>query len=414
MLDAMSSPSDVPPTPPAPDAPPPAPPLGPPPAGPAAAGPPGAPTYAGPRQLRRSTSNRVAAGVCGGLGEYFGVDPVLIRVLFATAAFFGGVGVIAYLVAWLAIPERGTDHAPVDRLVAGGRRSLPMWVLIFIGALIAWGLLFSWWGPWHAVPWLFIPLLLAVIVLMVSLSQRPPQPWQPPPGTGALQPPGQPSQPFPAAWDERPWVAEARAAARERRRRSAPVRWATLGLLALTLLILGVVDAAHGIVIPAYFWAIFAVVIAGLIVGAVLRRPIWWMALLLIPTAFGQFLFSGTPASLHDGSGDHTWVVRSSADLEPYYRQAFGRMTFDMSQLAPLDAPRTVRITEAGGQIVLIVPRSMPVAIRAKVRVGDIRIDGTHDSDGVDLSSYYPASGSGVPLVIDARVNAGEVRVEHR
>lgn len=354
--------------------------------------------------------------MCGGLGEYFGVDPVLFRVLFATAAFFGGVGVIAYLVAWLAIPERGADHAPIDRLVAGGRHNVPIWVLIFIGALAAWGLMFSWWAPWHAVPWLFIPLLLALIILTVSLSQRPSQASQPPPGTSAQQQPVPPTQPFPAAWDaqERPWVAQARAAARERRRRSAPVRWATLGALALTLLVLGIIDAVHGIVIPAYFWAIHAVVIAGLIVGAAVRRPIWWMALLLIPTAFAQFLFSGTPASLHDGSGNHGWVVRSSGDLDSYYRQAFGRMTLDVSQVAPLDAPRTVRITEAAGQIVLVVPRSMPVAIRAKVHVGNIRLDGSDDSSGVDVSTYYPASGSGAPLTIDARLNVGEVRIEHR
>src|SRR5262249_31355461 len=95
------------------------PPAGPPPAdGPPAAPPPdetpppgpdfgpAGPPPAAPRQLRRSDSNRVAAGVAGGLGEYFAVDPVLFRVLFAVTAFFGGAGILAYVIAWAAIPER--------------------------------------------------------------------------------------------------------------------------------------------------------------------------------------------------------------------------------------------------------------------------------------------------------------------
>src|ERR1700759_278062 len=90
------------------------------------------------RQLRRSRNDRVGAGVAGGLGEYFDVDPVLFRVLFATAAFFGGAGVLAYLLAWAAIPEQGTAHAPIDGFVHGlRRRRIPVWlVAIAVGVLI--------------------------------------------------------------------------------------------------------------------------------------------------------------------------------------------------------------------------------------------------------------------------------------
>src|SRR4051794_41322993 len=70
----------------------------------------------GSRLLRRNKSNRVAAGVASGLGEYFGVDPVLFRVLFATSAFFGGAGILAYVLAWAAIPEAGAQTGPGRRL----------------------------------------------------------------------------------------------------------------------------------------------------------------------------------------------------------------------------------------------------------------------------------------------------------
>ena len=88
--------------------------------------PPPAPTPS-PRRLRRSRSDRIGAGVAGGLGEYFGVDPVLFRVLFATAAFFGGAGVLGYLLAWAAIPDEGTERAAIDgwvTLVAGAPRAV--------------------------------------------------------------------------------------------------------------------------------------------------------------------------------------------------------------------------------------------------------------------------------------------------
>jgi phage shock protein C len=57
-----------------------------------------------PRELRRSSDNRVVAGVCGGLGEYLGVDPVLIRIAAVVLVFVGGAGLVAYLVAWLVMP----------------------------------------------------------------------------------------------------------------------------------------------------------------------------------------------------------------------------------------------------------------------------------------------------------------------
>lgn len=58
------------------------------------------------KQLRRSRNNRMIAGVCGGLGEYLDVDPVLIRLLLAAATIMGfGSGLVVYLLAWIIIPE---------------------------------------------------------------------------------------------------------------------------------------------------------------------------------------------------------------------------------------------------------------------------------------------------------------------
>lgn len=57
------------------------------------------------KRLYRSRTNRSIAGVCGGLGEYFNVDPTLVRLLFVVFALAGGPGLLAYIILWLIMPE---------------------------------------------------------------------------------------------------------------------------------------------------------------------------------------------------------------------------------------------------------------------------------------------------------------------
>ncbi len=58
--------------------------------------------------LYRSETNRVIAGVAGGLGEYFNIDPTIIRILFVLLTVFGGSGLVIYIVLWLIIPEKSS------------------------------------------------------------------------------------------------------------------------------------------------------------------------------------------------------------------------------------------------------------------------------------------------------------------
>lgn len=61
------------------------------------------------KQLTRSTSNRMLAGVCAGLGDYLGIDPTIVRLLTVLAFFtgFGGIAVV-YLVMAIVVPEQTT------------------------------------------------------------------------------------------------------------------------------------------------------------------------------------------------------------------------------------------------------------------------------------------------------------------
>ena len=64
--------------------------------------------------LRRSTDDKVIAGVAGGLGRYLGVDPVIIRVAFVVLAVSGGSGLLLYLIGMIAIPEERPGEIPHD------------------------------------------------------------------------------------------------------------------------------------------------------------------------------------------------------------------------------------------------------------------------------------------------------------
>jgi len=70
----------------------------------------------GTKKLRRSKDDRWLAGVCGGIGEYFNVDGVLIRVLFVLFGLFVGWGIIFYIILWIIMPEAVDDDLEADSI----------------------------------------------------------------------------------------------------------------------------------------------------------------------------------------------------------------------------------------------------------------------------------------------------------
>lgn len=61
------------------------------------------------KKLYRSNTNKKLAGVCGGIAEYFGMDATIIRLIFALSCLFGGLGILAYIVCALIVPEKPAD-----------------------------------------------------------------------------------------------------------------------------------------------------------------------------------------------------------------------------------------------------------------------------------------------------------------
>ncbi len=89
------------------------------------------------KKLYRSQSNRMIAGVCGGIAEYFNLDPSLIRLIVVAIALFGGVGILAYIAAVIIIPNN-PEQSPEE----GGEQIIKDKSLFWGSLLIILGLFF--------------------------------------------------------------------------------------------------------------------------------------------------------------------------------------------------------------------------------------------------------------------------------
>lgn len=95
----------------------------------------------GPRRLLRSKNDRVIAGVAGGLGRYFNIDPVILRIAFAVSVLFWGFGVVAYLALALFVPsDDGTGVAAPSSRMRGVAQALGI-ALLAIAVVSGFGVL---------------------------------------------------------------------------------------------------------------------------------------------------------------------------------------------------------------------------------------------------------------------------------
>ncbi len=126
------------------------------------------------RRPRRSRQDSKVAGVAGGLGRYFGVDPVLFRVAFVVMTIFGGIGVLTYCLAWLLLPADGDEVSAAESLIGRGRSSVSPIVAVglALAAMISIASTFSWGLP-------FWPVAIAALVAFTVARKRRRGPFRP-------------------------------------------------------------------------------------------------------------------------------------------------------------------------------------------------------------------------------------------
>ena len=395
-------------------------------------------------RLRRSTSDRYFAGVAGGLGRHFDVDPTIIRVLLVVLTFFGGAGALIYGAAWLFVPEDGQDRAAVD-VTPDVRR-----VVLIVAAAFA--LMFVLGSPFLGDSWSWgfpFPLLVIGAIALVLFHTRdqwrsstgstpPPPPWgsTPPPAyspqegsTMSTTDPGidtgldtgldtatQRSQQPPAWMPPQPpaYVPPPRP-----RRTGLVLFWPTLALIAIGLGSLGIYDISSPVTISAY--AALALTITGvmLLVGAFVGRP---GGLIALGLAGGLALMvTSIVGAATGGDVDNREIdVRpmTSAALGTNYHVSTGDIQIDLSSIRDLDAldGRKLYVSLNAGEITVLVPEGLNVDVDADIRyAGEIRV-GDERSGGFDQSlnkTLFTSTTPGTPtlnLEADARVGAISVR----
>ena len=122
------------------------------------------------KRLERSSSDRMVAGVSGGLGRYFDLSPAVFRLGFVILTLLGGAGVLVYLAALLVVPAEGTEQSIAAQVLAE-RRDRP-WPLVGLGlASVALVLLLSRGELAAGAGWVAI-LVAGLAILWVSRRQK--------------------------------------------------------------------------------------------------------------------------------------------------------------------------------------------------------------------------------------------------
>jgi phage shock protein PspC (stress-responsive transcriptional regulator) len=398
-------------------------------------------------RLRRSTSNRYIAGVAGGLGRHFNVDPTIIRVLLVVLTFFGGAGLLIYVACWLFVPEDTADHAPIR--VSSEPRKILLLAAAGIAFLLAAGNAFSGFGSDHWWPVVSIAVVIAVVLIIRDRRHGPSTGTPPAAGPPAATPFAAAESPGYGAADTAPLAttttAPAYSAGTEHTQVLAgdqpptweppvarppllsphPKRtgviwfWPTLALIAVGLGILGIYDNSHVVVDGAYPALALGITAVMLLVGSVVGRPggLILLGFLAAIALAGNVAVGGKFG--FDAKEIHETPTTSAAVLGDYHATV-GDIRLDLSQLSDPQAlaGREIDVHLRTGSIEVILPRSLNANVDAKLDfAGGITVPG-NEGGGFNHEVHRHLTGSTAtntaPLVLDLDAKLGQITVEYQ
>jgi phage shock protein PspC (stress-responsive transcriptional regulator) len=345
---------------------------------------PGPEDVPGARKLTRSTTDTHVWGVAGGLGRYFGIDPVIFRVAFAAATLVSGVGVIAYVALRLLLPT-DTGEPPWME----GRSRVTTIVVTGVLSVIA---LSTVSGPGFFVgPGLFAVAACSVVGLALYRG-------------------------FGGTVRDDPAKAIARA---------------TLVLIALVAML----GAATGIgLIAALGGGVAVAIIAiaaglGLVAAGMLGGPRWLIlpvVVLVMPLA----VVSAADIDLRGGVGEREYRITDVDQIKPEYRLGVGHMEIDLRNLVQQGRRSEVNVSLGMGEALVRVPSHACVVTRAKIGAGaadipqragqgfDVSVDRQLPAPGVAPvapAAPRPNESTGrymTTLIINADIGVGHLQVD--
>ncbi|MFI6646445.1 PspC domain-containing protein [Streptomyces sp. NPDC050529] len=414
-------------------------------------------------QLHRSSRQKVVAGVCGGLGRYCNVDPVIFRIVLGVLSVTGGLGLIFYGFAWLLIPVEGEEENEARRLLSGRVEGSSL--IAVLCALIGCGLFLSMLGNSGTLAFSAM-LAIAVIGFTVWTQHRrtaDPQERTHPAADRAVSdaPPEVKAPPAPSApswwrdpvvkdgatetsgtgylWGPPDAVPAGRAKGARRATADAPLlppqrsrevrgRRSIGGAVFVNALVAGGLGTGLswdsqplGTSLQIGLAAALAVFGLGMLVSAFVGRTGFGTLLLAMITAGLLAGASALPKDITTDWARKDWRPASAAALQPRYELGSGEAKLDLTRLA-VPAGDTVR-TEVGlgaGRIVVRVPKAVTVKVHARAGLGDITLPADRRQGDVDIRlsqnenrTLPPAAGSkpAGTVELDLEVGIGQVEV---
>ncbi|MCD2464936.1 MULTISPECIES: PspC domain-containing protein [unclassified Streptomyces] len=422
------------------------------------------------RPLRRSRGSKVVGGVCGGLGRYFDLDPVIFRVVVGVLAVPGGLGLIFYGFAWLLVPVEDEDENEGRRLltgrVSGGTLAAVLMALVGCGVFLS---------MLHSGSMLGSALLVAFALSSAAVWSRHRQ-------AGAVEAEGRadaatasrpvaeappetkapPLAEFPSWWRDpivkdgstgkvavgylwgpqgivdqdglvdgevpKPgarWKAGSAPGRPKPSIRRSPLSIGGLVyLLAMAAAVIGTSltweSEPLGTSLQTGLVAALAVFGLGLVVSSFLGRTGFGTVFLTVVTAGLLSLTTAVPGQITTEWIRETWKPASVAAVQPRYELGTGVGTLDLSALAvPAGTTVSSSIEVGAGQLRVIVPKNAVVKLHAQVGLGDLQLPGEPAND-IDVApdrdvtrTLAPPAGTAPAGTLDLslKVSIGQVEV---
>lgn len=365
--------------------------------------------------VRRRTDNKWIGGVCSGLADRLGVDPVIIRAVLVLLSILGGAGIAFYLVAWALLPNDREEIVAQRALVHGDVGAV---VLLVLAALAVFG--GSWWG--HDSGWGFPWGLVITGLLIWWLVQR----SRSHPDADQRMGAGQPGMPYaarpvtPYAADPSPTPSRPVVTRPARRRSGGPLM--TLVAIGLALVTYGILSwlaadlnwaGNHQTIALAGALAAMGLVLVGL--GLAGWRA-GFLAFVTVVLAITTWTSAVVPAGIHLGGrvGDVRWTPTTLGSEADYHLGA-GKGILDLSGL-PAEGLSESRIPAyvGLGELKVIVPDDLTVEVVGHVSLGEILLPedvGNEGQGGTDLTRTIVIGQGPTEVVVDAGVGIGSLTV---
>ncbi|MBM9504707.1 PspC domain-containing protein [Actinacidiphila acididurans] len=392
-------------------------------------------------KLTRAREHKVLAGVCQGGGRYFGVDPVIFRIVLLVLALTGGIGLIVYGMGWLLLPQDDERESEAHRLLSGRIEGAPLAAVLM--ALAGCGLYASMIG--NGTNQAFSLILLTATAGAVYWSQRrhrvPAAGQAPAPGSAASavvdappavkappEPGGSPSwwrepaarEPYLWGPDDGPYGDADRVRWRARTKEARRERSWVLGLLTF-LLAVGAAWVGAAVAWPAEpaatsveigLAAALGVFGTAFVIASFAGRARGGTVFFSLVTLAGLIAVATVPKT-GQGVGGTTWRPADAGAVRATYERGAGTGTLDLTALN-LDG-RTVaaHLNIGAGRAVVLLPRNATVRLDYDLDLGEVVLPGKAN-DGVDIKhgqhrtvTFAPAPGTLPGGTVDLRVTIG-------